>query len=172
VHTKKIAMRQDCKGLSTAEIIDLYKFYYSTADGVSNKRMQANNYFFGLHGALSSVALLLQNKVNLFLLDGITIIFIFHCVVWFKSIHYYKTLNSAKFKIINELELKNIKLALFNKEWEIIQNSKDKNKRLSIYEAYIPVGFILIYMILLINSNKEMLFEFIRFIYQSFLGLC
>lgn len=161
---------QNNKDLTKAEIIDLYKFYYSTADGVSAKRMQANNYFFGLHGALSSVALLLQNKVNLFLLDGITIIFIFHCIIWFKSIHYYKTLNSAKFKIINELELNNLKLSLFNKEWEIIQNGKDKNKRLSIYEAYIPIGFVLIYSILLINSNKEILFEFIRSIYKSLVG--
>ena len=54
MHTKKIAMRQDCKGLSTAEIIDLYKFYYSTADGVSNKRMQANNYFFGFKTVMMS----------------------------------------------------------------------------------------------------------------------
>jgi hypothetical protein len=161
---------QNNKDLTKAEIIDLYKFYYSTADGVSSKRMQANNYFFGLHGALSSVALLLQNKVNLFLLDGITIIFIFHCIIWFKSIYYYKALNSAKFKIINELELNNLKLPLFNKEWEIIQNGKDKNKRLSIYEAYIPIGFVLIYSILLINSNKEILFEFIRSIYKSLVG--
>lgn len=163
---------QKNKGLTKTELIDLYKFYYSTADGVSSKRMQANNYFFGLHGALSSVALLLQNKVNLFLLDGITIIFIFHCIIWFKSIHYYRTLNSAKFKIINDLELNNIKLSLFNKEWEIIQNGKDKNKRLSSYEAYIPIGFVLIYTILLINSNKEILFEFIRSIYKSLMGCC
>ncbi len=136
-----------------SHLFEQYKLYIQSAEKISDRRQNANNYFITINTALISfLGLSFQIKLlndldwfkPLFAILGIII-----CIIFWFLLRSYKQLNSGKFKVIHEIE-KNLPLALYDYEWKIL--GEGKNKKLyypfSHIELLIPWVFGFIYFIL------------------------
>jgi len=132
---------------------DQYKLYIESAEKISDRRQNANNFFLTINTVLISVfGLSFQIKILedfswikiLLALLGLVI-----CTIFWFLLRSYKQLNSGKFKIIHEIE-KELPLSLYDYEWQIL--GRGKNKKLyypfSHIELLIPWVFGLIYLVL------------------------
>ena len=130
-----------------------YTLYVETAEKVSEKRQTANTYFLSLNSFLLVLSGYLTTiKFQLWhLLLIITGIFI--CIFWLLNLQSYRSLNSAKYKVIHEMEDK-LPINLFDKEWDFLGRGKNKRiyLKLSVAEQGIPVIFIFLYWIILVLS--------------------
>lgn len=130
-----------------------YKLYVETAEKVSEKRQTANTYFLSLNSFLLVLSGYLTTiKFQLWhLLLIITGIFI--CIFWLLNLQSYRNLNSAKYKVIHEMEDK-LPINLFDKEWDFLERGKNKGVylKLSVAEQGVPIIFIFLYWIILVLS--------------------
>lgn len=136
-----------------SHLFEQYKMYVESAEKISDRRQNANNYFITINTAIITL-LGLSFQIDFFeklfwargllALLGIIIAIIF----WF-LLHSYKQLNSGKFKVIHAIE-KELPLALYDYEWEVL--GKGENKKLyfpfSHIELYIPWVFGILYLVL------------------------
>lgn len=115
------------------------------ANSVSQRRDSMNNIFITLNLALTTaVSFKFTIKSILILVVGILL-----CLLWILFIKNYKQLNSAKFEVINRLELQ-LPARPFNNEWETLQKSK-KYKDATFLENAIPIIFIVLYICIIIS---------------------
>ena len=122
-------------------VLEQWKTCISEANGISEKRNNANNIFITLNTALFAViTFALDYKSILLSAIGIAI-----CILWIYTINSYKKLNSVKYEIINEMELK-LPLAPFTSEWDRL-NNRYEYVRLTKIEKFIPWMFIILYSI-------------------------
>lgn len=81
-------------------VLEQWKTCIAEANGISEKRNNANNIFITLNTALFAVITFsLDYKSILLSAIGIAI-----CILWICTINSYKKLNSVKYEIINEME--------------------------------------------------------------------
>ena len=74
------------------------------------------------------------------------------CITWLALIRSYRDLNTAKFKVIHELEQR-LPAALFDCEWEHAQRGEGSAYRpLTHIEPYVPLVFAALYLILAIYA--------------------
>jgi len=131
-----------------------YKMLVESAEKVSDKRMNANNYFLTINTAIISLTgLLLTSKIfllNLNLVKLVELMGLAICVIWFLIVLSYKQLNSGKFKMIHRLE-KKLPIQLFADEWKELGEGKSLRKYipLSHIEISVPIIFFCLYLILL-----------------------
>jgi hypothetical protein len=135
-------------------LFEQYKLFIESAERVSDRRQSANNYFLAINTAIFSfLGLIYEIKLKDISIICIllSIVGIFICGIFFFLINSYKQLNSGKFKVIHEIEQK-LPLALYQREWEILGEGKNKCQYwpFSHIEIKIPFIFGLIYLILLI----------------------
>lgn len=134
-------------------LFEQYKLFIDSVEKTSDRRQQANNYFITINTALISfIGLSFQiNLVEnlpwlkiLFAVLGIIICFIFYFLI-----RSYKQLNAGKFAVIHEIE-KNLPLALYKYEWQVLGEGKDHSKYypFSHVEVLIPWIFGILYFIL------------------------
>jgi len=130
-----------------------YQLYVESAEKISDRRQNANNYFITINTALITLLGLsfqvsfLENLswVRALLTDvGIII-----CIIFWYLLRSYKQLNTGKFKVIHEIE-QHLPLALYDYEWKILGEGKDKKiyYPFSHIELLIPWVFGIIYVIL------------------------
>lgn len=103
-----------------------------------------NNIFITLNLAiLAAISLTWDIKSLFILIAGVVI-----CSIWILFIRNYKLLNKAKFDVINKIESK-LPVEPFMDEWEILKKSK-KYKDTTKLEKWLPITFILIYIVMMI----------------------
>ena len=136
-----------------SDYFDQYKMYVESAEKISDRRQNANNFFLTINTVLISVfglsfqIKILENvswiKILLALL-GLII-----CVIFWFLLRAYKQLNSGKFKVIHEIE-QGLPLAIYDYEWKVLGEGKDKKLYypFSHIELFIPWIFGLIYVFL------------------------
>ncbi len=104
-------------------LLEQYKTYSESAQKNSDRRNTANVYFLSINTALITILGYLQIKQAanvevaahvLIALAGIAISF-----MWYRLIRSYKDLNTAKFKVIHEIE-KQLPIRPFDAEWEAV----------------------------------------------------
>ena len=87
-------------------LLEQYKIYYESAEKISSKRQTANSFFVTINTAI--IALVSYVHVGsststkyywIVALAGVAISY-----MWYRLIRSYKDLNSAKFKVIHEIE--------------------------------------------------------------------
>jgi hypothetical protein len=135
-----------------SHLFEQYKMYVESAEKISDRRQNANNYFITINTAIITL-LGLSFQIDFFekllwsrgllALLGIVIAIIF----WF-LLRSYKQLNSGKFKVIHAIE-KELPLALYDHEWEVLGKGEDKKLYFpfSHIERYIPWVFAALYII-------------------------
>ena len=105
------------------------------ADRVSERRVTVNNLFITLNSVILALSAIIPKKSDV----SIAIVGIIISFLWITTITSYKNLNSAKFKVINELE----------KQLGEGQDKK-KYKKLTQIEKNVPIIFIIIYLAILV----------------------
>src|SRR5437016_1332163 len=104
---------------------DLYKLAVEMADRISARRGTANGFFLTLHTGLAGFAGLViatrsagnthPDKFGLVLTAVVGLIL---CAAWGLLIRSYRLLNTAKFKVINEIEA-GFAFQPFKREWDL-----------------------------------------------------
>src|ERR1700675_4010304 len=87
-----------------AHLLEQYKLYVEMADRVSQRRQTTNSYFLSINtGLLAFVGYITTKETSSYLwligLSGIVL-----SLLWFYIVTSYRDLNTAKFKIIHEIE--------------------------------------------------------------------
>lgn len=132
---------------------DQYKMYVKSAEKISDRRQNANNFFLTLNTVLISIiGLSFQVKaINDFSWARVllAILGILICVIFWYLLRAYKQLNTGKFKVIHEIE-QMLPLSIYDYEWKILGKGADKKKYFpfSHIELLIPWMFGIIYLFL------------------------
>jgi len=128
-------------------MFEQYKLYVDMSDKISSRRLTANTFFVTLNSAI----LAFQSFIALSLIIALAGVVLGY--MWYKLICSYSKLNEAKFKVIHEIENK-LPYKLFDAEWEALERGKNSKVYLSFtsIEKYIPIVFIMLHLIILLQS--------------------
>ncbi|WP_193559183.1 RipA family octameric membrane protein [Shewanella donghaensis] len=165
----KILKSQDAKTYNLVEhynnhLLEQYKIYLSSAENISNRRQSSNTFFVTLNTTLISLITYInlgatenQNYYWAVSLIGIIISF-----MWYRIIRSYKDINTAKFKVINEIE-KELPISPYKAEWELLGRGNDSKVYLPFtkIEAYIPWAFSLLHFIVLTGSILPIIYSWL-----------
>jgi hypothetical protein len=144
-------------------LLEQYKIYVEMADRVSARRSQVNSFFISLISGLLALLSIFTNKEILsqfqsskfqslvFIIISLTGLVL--CFTWHSIIRSYKQLNSAKFKVLMEIE-KQLPFPAYEREWELLRKDKDYKGYLeqTFVEKYIPFILAVPYFGLIIYS--------------------
>jgi hypothetical protein len=125
------------------DYLTLYRDYVASADTISSRRATANSFFLTVNTAFLGA----RGYFNVTSDEGALIqafVGVLFCLVWARMISSYKTLNSAKFKVIQMME-RHLPLAAYTAEEHVYNNSPVKHTALSSVEALVPLFFVLLY---------------------------
>jgi len=130
------------------ERLEQYKLMVEMADRVSQRRQAANSFYLSINTILVGGSAYFGGgtpplKTALLVsLAGVLV-----CRYWSRSILSYKTLNTAKFGVINDLELRLVEQP-FTEEWAKLDPDGDGKKHMSFYatEKFVPRVFVGIYV--------------------------
>lgn len=127
-------------------LLEQYKIFVDTSEKITEKRLNSNKFYLALNSFVFGLASYLTIDKNLITIVlaciGILISF-----VWSECISSYKILNSAKFKVILEMEA-HLPSTPFKKEDEHLKGYY----RLTKLEKFVPYIFIGLYIILIVLS--------------------
>ena len=142
-------------------LLEQYKLYVEMADRVSQRRDQSNRFYVTIVSALAAIVVIIARfgvPENGSLLEvAFLVVGLFGLalsVVWHFNIRSYRTLNSAKFDIINGIE-KQLPYAGYSKEWEILSNpppGRPQYQQLTRVEQFVPVIFMALFAMLTIYA--------------------
>ncbi len=138
-------------------ILEQYKIFVEMSDRVSTKRGQANMFYISLlSGIIIATSAIIEKKLFADFSTAINIstsvLGIIICFIWRRTIISFRALNTAKFKVIHEME-SHLPFACYDKEWEYLNKGKqNKYTQLTASEVYIPLLLTLPFIALLIYS--------------------
>ncbi|HEY4513484.1 MAG TPA: hypothetical protein VJH06_03155 [Candidatus Paceibacterota bacterium] len=145
--------------------IDQYRIYLHIFNNTSDRRQKTNEFFLGINTAIMGIMGYFETKdlpnapvISILVpFVGIAI-----CFCWYRLILSYTQLNRVKFKIIHTLE-KKLPANIFESEWHLLGKGKDKSKYFPIShtERFIPITFILLYVIIVVINSP--LLNFLNF---------
>ena len=131
-------------------LLEQYKLYVEMADRVSQRRDQSNKFYATVYSALAAV-LLLTARFDLSD-SALTIVFLAVgtvgaalALIWWLNIKSYRTINSAKFDVIHEIETR-LPFPGYQREWELLRPTDGPPKYLQLtrIEQYVPAVFLLL----------------------------
>lgn len=147
----------------SAHILEQYKLYVEMADRVSQRRDQSNRFYVTIVSALAAIVVVIArfgvpaDGANGALSDiGFLAIGLFGLAlsgVWWLNIRSYRTLNSAKFEIINRIE-KHLPFAGYSEEWQILRPPEGRKPYLQLtrVEQFVPIIFMALFALLIAYS--------------------
>lgn len=128
-------------------LLKQYTVYFGSAERISDRRQTANSFFLtvntGLIALVGYIQLGTANSAKLYWmvsLAGIALSF-----MWYRLIRSYHDLNTAKFKVIHEIEME-LPLAPFDAEWEAV--GRGDNPKLYLPFTHIEVGIPWVFLLL------------------------
>lgn len=141
----------------TATELELYRLAVEMADRVSARRGTANNFFLAVHaGVITAVAALLPDQTTAAPLDSTLIgaAGVALSVAWWLSLRSYRDLNSAKFKVITQMEAR-MPVSIFSDEWQFLKKDpivgwRRRYAELGQVERVVPIVFLFLYALSLI----------------------
>ena len=135
-------------------ILEQYKMYAEMADRVSARRNLANIFFLTLNTTILGAIGFSFEKIQFinpkWLILFPIISFLILVVVWGWLIRSYRNLNSAKYKVIGNLEKKLPASPYWSAEWKELGEGKDWKKylQLTALENVVPIIFGLTYIMI------------------------
>jgi len=123
-------------------LLEQYKLYVNTSTDISSKRLESNKFHLTLNSVifgLTSYLTILDDKLVILLLSIVGTLI---SLIWLRNILAYKELNSAKFKVIHQLE-NYLPASLFKIEE---QHYLKKYHSLTDIEKFVPIIFIILYI--------------------------
>lgn len=136
-------------------LLEQYKAYAESAQKDSDRRNMANTFFLTINTALITILgyFKVQHTTSfeigshvIIALAGITISY-----MWYRLIRSYKDLNTAKFKVIHEIE-KQLPIRPYDTEWEAVGRGADSKRYLPFthIELYIPFVFLILHVVVIV----------------------
>ncbi len=134
-------------------LLEQYRIFVKTADDITMRRLQTNKFYLTILLGLFTIAgffnkngitEVLNEQIILIL---ISVIGIALSVIWYVNIESFKLLNSAKFKVIHEME-KDLPCACFDKEWEY--RDPQSYPILTKIEKFLPIMMGIVFFIILL----------------------
>lgn len=127
-------------------LLEQYKLFVKTADDMTLRRLETNKFYLTILLGLFTVAGFLNTKEmttyfsSFTILVLISVLGIFLSIIWYINIESYRLLNSAKFKVIHEMEQK-LEYPCFDKEWFFRKNENISKAfpRFTQIEKYLPL---------------------------------
>lgn len=125
------------------ELLEMYKLMVEMADRVSQRRQTGNSFYLSINTAIVAGSSYL-NAPNI----GLQLAGIMICFIWLRNIATYKSLNSAKFHVIQQLEAR-LAASPYKDEWDFLKRSSNKSKYVPFNEVerFVPMIFIVFYLI-------------------------
>lgn len=131
-----------------SHLIDQYKLYVEMADRISQRRTTANSYFLTVNSAILAFVGYLNSKNSdeylwLLAFAGMTL-----CVLWRQGIASYRDINTAKWKVVHEIE-KRLPISPYDAEWEFVGRGNDSKlyRPISHVEGGVPWVFMFLHFI-------------------------
>ena len=144
--------KDKCGDRETQLALDQYKLYVEMADKISERRTHANSFFVTMNSSLITVYGIATAKESI--IQGgpwswlVPVVGIAVCLLWREIVRSYRDINSAKFKVIHEIE-ERLPLALYKREWDIAnQGDGTKYRPTSHIEMWVPRVFGALYLII------------------------
>ena len=143
-------------------LLEQYKIYVEMADRVSQRRDQSNRFYVTIVSALAAIVVVIARfgvPENGALLEvAFFVVGLFGVAlsgVWYFNIRSYRTLNSAKFDIINRIE-KQLPFAGYSEEWEILRPPSGRRPYLQLtrVEQFVPLIFIALFAALMVYAIR------------------
>ncbi|MCW2393257.1 hypothetical protein [Sphingobium sp. B11D3A] len=131
-----------------SERLEIYKLLVEMADRVSQRRQAANNFYLSVNtflvGGSAFLKTLAPSSVTLVI---VTVAGLAICALWYQNIQSYKTLNQAKFNVINDIELRLVEQP-FGLEWKNLDPDGDgkRHKPFHRVESVVPWIFVVVYL--------------------------
>jgi hypothetical protein len=144
---KTLQVAEDLKKADRAERLELYKLMVEMADRVSQRRQVANSFYLSINTLLvGGSAYLGTTTASARTTLLISIAGVLVCTYWVKAIESYKTLNTAKFSIINEIET-SLVIKPFTDEWSRLDPDGDGKRHKPFHETekFVPRVFVGMY---------------------------
>ena len=139
----------------SAHLLEQYKLYVEMADRVSQRRDQSNRFYVTMFAALVGLLVVMARFDGLssdiwpivFMIAGLFGAAV--SVVWFVNIQSYRSLNTAKFEVINDIE-ELLPYAGYSKEWERLRPADDSPRyfQLTRVEQFVPIVFFTLFIAL------------------------
>ncbi len=141
-------------------LFEQYKLYVDTAERVSDRRQNSNNFFLTLNSVLLAFTGFLTTLSFAFWHAIIAIAGVSISVLWYLTITSFRNLNSEKFRVIHKIEEK-LPVKLFDDEWEELGrgNNMQKYIKISKVEQGIPIIFFVLYILVLIIMIIHLFFK-------------
>ena len=136
-------------------LLEQYKLYVEMADRISARRQTANSFFLSVNTAIIALIGYInfgsKTKASFYWLVSLAGMIL--CFIWYRLVRSYKDLNTAKFKVVHEIE-KELPVAPYDLEWEKV--GKGKNSKLYLpfthIEMYIPCVFFAIHICVFLKA--------------------
>ncbi len=139
----------DDKKLYQSHVLAQYKIYVEMADRVSSRRNLTNVFFLTLNTSIVAAMGFAFEKLQHILIPLPIVAVLFAtlfalCLVWWWLLRSYRNLNSAKFKVIGQLERRLPASPFQTGEWRELGEGLDIKKYLplTVLEQYVPIFFI------------------------------
>ena len=109
--------------------LDLYLMAVEMADRVSERRGAANQFYLSLETLILGTPLVAQylgnaDVINPERLTALGAAGVLVAIVWWLQLRSYRDLNSAKFKVINEMESRHFDDRIFLLEWQELKKDR------------------------------------------------
>lgn len=135
----------DYAGNYADHLLEQYKLYVEMADRISLRRDQSNRFYAGLVSAIIALLVVMGrlgvsgSSWNLALLAA-GLLGASLSVIWFINLGSYRALNSAKFRVINEMESQ-LPYAGYTEEWAYLRpvDGPARYFQLTRIERYVPL---------------------------------
>lgn len=139
-----------------AHILQIYQLYLEMADRISSRRERANSFFLTLNTAIVGFIGYMSGTdkvsvdepwLSIVGFAGIAI-----CYLWYRIIRSYRGLNSAKFKVIHEIE-RMLPIKPYDAEWEYVGRGKNSSLYLPFthVEIFIPWIFLVLHVVIFLR---------------------
>lgn len=131
-----------------SHLLDQYKLYVEMADRISQRRATANTYFLSLNSAILAFVGYLSVKETgeynwMLACGGLALSWL-----WRSLIISYSNLNTAKFKVIHQIE-KRLPISPYEAEWDAMERGTNPAlyKPLTHIERNVPLVFMALHII-------------------------
>ena len=134
-----------------AAVLEQYKLYVEMADRISQRRGLTNTFFLTLNTAIFTVVGVFwkdRPSADVWWLVFPLLVVLGECFAWFYLVRSYDLLNSAKYKVVGELEERLPASPYWRAEWWALGEGKDWTKYwpLTHIERWIPILFASLYV--------------------------
>jgi len=137
------------KSLNVDILLEQYKIATEMADRISARREGANKLFLSANSVI--FAFLATRDIFSVVHILIAIFGVLLCIVWASIIKNYRSLNSAKYAVIHEME-EMLPWKVYKDEWNKLKKGNDKKiyAKLTVVEKKLPWLFLGFYILLFV----------------------